>query len=82
MPTKQPQPGRGFLDCNEDLTVYRTEVWLAELSRKTWTYLQRLESVALTQTDDDAWTAHELNQAHCRLKTLEWLRVVNLSRKA
>lgn len=81
MGTQEPPPARGFIDLGEDLTRYRIELWLAGLSRKTWVYLQRLATAALTTDDDNAWLDHEIDQARCRLKTLEWLRTVNIQTK-
>ena len=81
MPEKQPPPARGFVDCGEDLNNYRTEQWLAELARKQWVYLQRLESAALGSDDDNAWTKHELFQVRCRLRTIDWLRTLNIQRR-
>lgn len=81
MGTREPPPAAGFVDVGEDLTKYRIERWLAGLSRKTWLYLTRLESAALGTDDDNAWLAHELDQARNRLRTLEWLRSVNIQRK-
>ena len=81
MGNQEPPPSRGFVDVGEDLTKYRFEIWLAELSRKTWVYLQRLSTVELTTEEDDAWISHEIEQARCRLKTLEWLRTINVQRR-
>jgi len=81
MGNQEPPPPRGFVDVGEDLTKYRIELWLAGLSRKTWSYLERLSTLAITTDEDDAWTAHEIDQARCRLKTLEWLRTVNVQRR-
>lgn len=81
MTNREPPGQRSFADCGEDLTKYRTEAWLAGLSRKTWAYLQRLATAALTTDEDDAWLAHELEQTRSRYRTIEWLRTVNLQRK-
>ena len=81
MGNNEPPPARGFVDVGEDLTKYRIERWLAELSRSTWVYLQRLSTTALTVDTDNAWLSHEIEQARCRLRTLEWLRTINVTRK-
>lgn len=81
MSTREPPPARSFTDCGSDLTKYRTERWLSDLSRKAWVYLQRLKSATVSDSEDGAWLEHEVNQATCRLRTIEWLRTVNYQRR-